>query len=176
MRKNIYDNEIIMFSYDELLNAASSRYLSNEECDAIWECLNNAPDELKSNNNKENIGIKIADEIINIMKKWRKKSNFLFDRQKLKNAVLYSLIHDDEFPFLKEIIRTCPKGIRENDFIATYGQDAYDYVQAHKNYSYEEEDPVILDDADIYLYEEKRLNRYTTTHDTVSKKYCNNAV
>lgn len=157
MRKNIYNDNIIMFTYDELNDITCSKYISEEERMIMMDCLHNAfPIGIIPKTDEEYIGINKDDEIIEIAKKYFEKvtKQQRINIEDLKNAYLYSIMFDDEFASIKDAIKRCTRAITVSDFIFTYGEDVYDYVMSHKNYSYEKNyDPVLLNDLNIFLYE-----------------------
>lgn len=178
MRKNIYKDDIIMFSYYELYDLACTRVISDSEQRILMDCLRNSfPDETFPKQEEENIGIKKDNEIINIAKKvfeWR-DGNKHISLESLRNAYLFSVMNDEEKETLTDAFKHCSTDTTISEFISTYGEDLYDYIMIHKNYSYiENVDPVYINDISIFLYEDGVSKEIETSKEKKYKKIIRN--
>ncbi len=160
MRKNIYNDNIIMLSYSELLVSRTSIFITLDES-AIFDLY---LDEIRAkySDTDKIFGFMKDDKVVKIISSIL--SSYYYEHctishKSIRNAFLYSVMTGETSIKLKDaLINYNSECIAE--FIRIYGEDTFEYIIQHKDYSYEDNtDKVTEIDKCVYLCHDGKIEQ-----------------
>ena len=177
MRKNIYDNRIIMvsnsdivglFSHSELVNSEQVVNRLNKYKGLILQVLSENGKKQFIDGSRE-FGILINDEtdkqLMNAFYELSLKYDYV-DLESIKNAYICALTNGCD-PLIREALENAlinrASSIR-GDFAVQYGEEVLDYVMASRMYSYEYDiNPLVESDKNIMLCYNELIEKVTVS-------------
>ena len=178
MRKNVYNDNIIMLSYSDLLLVRSSIFIKNDDAAILDLYLNEMHTKCYDIYNiygfiKDDKVVKIISSVLNSYY----YKHYIISRTDIRNAFLYSVINEETSIKLKDaLINYNSECIA--DFIRIYGDDTFNYIMQHKDYSYEDNtDKVTETDKCVYLCHDGKIEKVQLEkNQSIQQSFTNNSV